>query len=150
MELTVQKRLAASVLKCSSKRVWFDETRLSDIKEGITKQDMRGLVARGFVQIKSPQGTSRGRAKLKLNQRRKGRQRGHGSRKGRATARLASKESWINRIRLQREFLNELREKKMLNNKGYRELYMKAKGGYFRSKRHVKLYIDEHNMILKK
>ena len=39
--------------------------------------------------------------------------------------------------------------KKMLDNEGYRELYLKAKGGYFRSKRHVKLYIDEHSMIKK-
>jgi large subunit ribosomal protein L19e len=149
MELTVQRRLASEVLGCSPKRVWFDETRLSDIKEAITKQDVRGLVAKGIVQMKRAKSNSRGRARFRQAQRRKGRQRGHGSRKGLASARGPEKAAWMARVRLQRAFLQELREKKLLANEAYRELYMKCKGGYFRSRRHVKLYIDEHSMIKK-
>src|SRR3989344_1805963 len=102
MELTVQRRLASEVLKCSPKRVWFDETRLSDIKEAITKQDIRGLVTKGLVQMKRPKSNSRGRARLRQAQRRKGRQRGHGSRKGVATARGPQKPARMARVRLQR------------------------------------------------
>ncbi len=150
MQLGVQRRLAASVLGCSPKRVWFDETRLSEVKEAITKQDIRGLIAKGLVQMKRARGISRGRARFRQEQRRKGRQRGHGSRKGLATARQSEKSAWIARIRLQRGFIRKLRDKDMITNVAYRELYMKSKGGYFRSLRHVKLYLDERNLITKK
>ncbi len=150
MQFTVQRRLAGEVLHCSPKRVWFDETRLGEIKEAITKQDIRGLIAKGLVQMKRARGISKGRARFRQSQRRKGRQRGHGSRKGSATARQSEKRAWIARVRLQRDFMKRLREKRLISNEAYRELYMKSKGGYFRSLRHVKLYLDEHNLITKK
>ncbi len=150
MQLTVQRKLASDVLKCSPKRVWFDETRMQDIKEAITRQDIRSLVASGVIQMKRAKGTSRGRARFFQAQRRKGRRRGLGSRKGLSTAREPAKKEWENRIRLQRDFLKQLREKQMLSHAAYRELYMKCKGGYFRSKRHVMVYLDERNLINKK
>lgn len=150
MQLTVQRKLAAAVLHCSPKRVWFDETRLGDIKEAITKQDVRGLIAGGLIQMKRARGISRGRARFRQTQRRKGRQRSHGSRKGLSTARQSPKLAWIARIRLQRQFIQELREKNLITNGTYRELYMKCKGGFFRSLRHVKLYLDERNLVIKK
>ena len=39
-----------------------------------------------------------------------------------------------------------LREKEIIEKKVYRDLYLKSKGGFFRSKRHLKLYIDEHGL----
>ena len=56
----------------------------------------------------------------------------------------------MNMIRKQRAFLQELKEKKMLSTKTYRMLYQKAKGGFFRSKNHIKLYINEQSLIEKK
>ena len=44
MKLDNQKRLAAQILKCSKKRVKFDPDRSSDIKESITKADIRNLI----------------------------------------------------------------------------------------------------------
>ena len=44
MELKVQKRLSAQVMGCSEKRVIFDPARLNDIKEAITKKDIKLLV----------------------------------------------------------------------------------------------------------
>ncbi len=146
MTLTVQKRLAASVMGCSKNRVWLDENRLDEIKEAITKADIRSLVSKGLIQEKPMKITSRGRARQKQIQKRKGRQKGHGSRKGRSTARLGRKEKWINTIRLQRMFLKMLRDKKAITPKIYKMLYMKSKGGFFRSKRHIKLYIEENKL----
>ena len=54
------------------------------------------------------------------------------------------------KIRIQRKFLAEIKEKKLLDSKTYRPLYLKAKGGFFRNKRHIKLYLEEHNLINKK
>ena len=56
----------------------------------------------------------------------------------------------MKKIRLQRKFLKELYNKEYLNPQIYRKLYNKAKGGFFRSKRHIKLYIDDNDLVVKK
>lgn len=149
MNLKVQKRIAAEILKCSPKRVYFDTESLDEIKEAITKEDLRGLISSGAIAKKSAQGVSRGRARQTLVQKRKGRQRNAGSIKGKIGARLPSKESWMNKVRLQREFLRELKTLGVIDKKTFRILYLKSKGGMFRSKRHLKLYIDEQGLALK-
>ncbi len=149
MRLTAQKRLAAQVMKCSPKRVQFDSTKLAEIKEAITKADIRGLVIDKFVVKKSARTPSKGRIRARAEQRRKRRQKGHGSRKGKPTSRLSKKDRWIKTIRIQRTFLRELKDKEYLDNKTYRMLYARSNGGFFRSKRHLKGYIEE-NKLLKK
>ena len=143
MKVNNQKRLAAQILKCSKKRIRFDPNRLSDIKEAITKVDIRGLIKDKVITKIPAKGVSRGRARKRLVQRRKGKQKGEGSRKGSRGARLPRKREWINKIRAQRELLKKLKEKKIIDDKLYRELYLKSKGGFFRSKRHIKLYLEE-------
>ena len=149
MELKVQKRLAANVLGCSPKRVSFNPEQLAEIKEGITKGDIRSLVKQGVITSVQKKGISRGRAKERQKQREKGRQRGHGSRKGSKNARLSLKRQWINRVRLQRDFLKSLRDKQIIGTTMYHTLYMKAKGGFFRSLRHLKLYMTENKLFEK-
>jgi len=144
MELKIQKRLAAGVLNCSEKRVWFDSNRLEEIKEAITKVDIRGLIDDNAIKRKAVKGVSRVRARKRILQRRKGRQKGFGSRKGKRTARLPKKEAWMDRIRAQRKLLKELRINKQINKKTYRDIYLKCKGGFFRSRRHIMLYLEEH------
>lgn len=146
MNLSTQRRLAAAVLKCSEKRVRFDEEALESISEAITKEDIRELVREGAITKVPVRGISRVRANKRLVQRRKGRQRGQGSNKGTRNARAPSKQVWMNRIRAQRKLLSELREKNEIDQTAYRELYKKAKGGFFRSRRHINLYIDENDM----
>jgi large subunit ribosomal protein L19e len=147
MELNVQKQLAAQVLKCSPKRVRFDQERLAEIKEGITKGDIRSLIKQGAIQGIQKQGISRLRAKERQSQRKKGRQRGHGSRKGSKNARLSQKGQWMDRVRLQRAFLKELKAKKLVETETYHTLYLKAKGGFFRSIRHMKIYMTENKLF---
>ncbi len=142
----MQKRLAAQVLKISKKKVSFDTSRLDDIKEAITKADIRGLIGEGTIFIRPHSEQSRGRARLQAAQKNKGRQQGVGSRKGKKTARTPAKRKWMNAIRLQRSFLNLLRENEIITNETYKSLYMKAKGGFFRSKRHIKIYIEERGL----
>ncbi|MBW2977782.1 50S ribosomal protein L19e [Candidatus Woesearchaeota archaeon] len=150
MKLNLQKRLAAQILKCSEKKIQFDVTRLSDIKEAITKADIKSLIFEKVIKKKPTKNTSKYRARKKAIQKRKGRQRGHGSRKGSKSARLPTKRVWINKIRLQRKFLKELKDKKIITPSIYQQLYMKAKGGFFRNKKHVKLYLEEHHLAKKK
>ena len=148
--LKAQKRIAAIVLKCSPQKVLFDTEKLSEIKEAITKQDIKTLISDGVIKRLKSNKQSKSRARVRATQRSKGRQRGQGSRKGKATARLSKKTRWVNRIRLQRDLLKKLRDDDSITKKIYRELYMKSKGGFFRSKRHIELYISEHSLISKK
>jgi large subunit ribosomal protein L19e len=150
MGVNVQKRLAGYILKTSRHNVRFDPQRLDDIKEAITKADIKSLIAEGAISVAHIQGTSKGSARKIKRQKRKGRQKGVGSRKGKAGARLPGKREWINRVRIQRGFLKELKDKKMLDSTTYNGLYLKVKGGFFRSKRHIKLYITEHKLVTEK
>ena len=53
------------------------------------------------------------------------------------------------KIRSLKAMLKVLRDKGMIETATYRNLYMKAKGGFFRSKRHLRLYVDEQGLIKK-
>ncbi|MBR9690900.1 50S ribosomal protein L19e [Candidatus Woesearchaeota archaeon] len=148
-QLKIQKRLAATHFKGSKKRVRFDPDRLEDVKEAITKYDVKALIKDGAITEVKKKGVSRGRARKRQEQKRKGRQKGQGLRKGKKTARLPKKQAWMQKIRVIRKFLKELKEKDLLTKQVFRDLYRKAKGGFFRSKRHVKIYITEKKLVNK-
>jgi large subunit ribosomal protein L19e len=147
MNLKNQKRIAAKLLKVGKTSVRFDPEKLSDIKEAITKLDMRGLIRDGAVKSKPIGSSSKGRLRKRLSQKRKGRQQGLGKRKGKKTARLSKKEEWMIKVRVQRTFIRELKDKNLISVRTYRQLYKKIKGNYFRSKNHIKLYVNENKLF---
>jgi large subunit ribosomal protein L19e len=113
MMLTIQRRLAAEVLNCAPKDVRFEEERLKEIKEAITKVDIRSLVKQGMISKVRKSEASRARAREIHKQKVAGKQKGQGSRKGTKKARGADKTEWINKVRSQRTLIRELREKKV-------------------------------------
>jgi large subunit ribosomal protein L19e len=141
-----QKRIAAGIFKCSPRKVAFNPEKIPEIKEAITKQDVKTLISDGLIRRVRSNYQSRSRARVRASQRSKGRQRGPGSRKGRASARLSGKSKWIARIRLQRVLLKELKVTKSISQSAYRDLYRKSKGGFFRSRRHMELYLTERGI----
>ena len=147
MKVKIQKRLASRVLKVGSKRVIFDTEKLSEIKEAITKKDIRNLVGKKTIKAKKEKGVSRVRARKTLIQKRKGRRKGAGSKKGKKGARLPRKKQWMVTVRTQRDLVKDLRDKSLLKKSDYGNLYRKIKGGFFRSRRHIKLYLEEHKLI---
>jgi len=142
--------MAAGILGVAAENVWFDTARLAEIKDAITKTDIKQLIRNGAVQIKTPNHQSRSRARVRNSQRQKGRQRGHGSKKGKTNARVNIKRSWITRLRVLRNYIKTLRDSDMIAKATYHDLYNKSKGGFFRNKRHIKLYVDEHELIQRK
>jgi len=149
MMLKLQKRLAADVMGCSPKRVVFDPSKLEDIKEAITKTDIRLLIGDGTISMLPKKGVSRGRAnKIKL-QKRRGLRRSAGSRKGKASARTPRKQAWVKKIRALRAFIAELREKELISPEDCKRVYMMAGGGFFRSIQHIKIFLTERDMWLK-
>ncbi len=147
MNLETQKRLAADILKVGTTRVFFDPARLAEIKEAITRGDIKKLIADLAIQEKPKKGNSRFRIRKNLLQKKKGRRAGPGSRKGKSHARSKVRLKWIRGIRVQRAFIKKLRDNKLITIPIYHDLYSKSKGGMFRSKRHIKLYLEEHKLI---
>ncbi len=147
VDLKNQKRVAASILKCGETRVWIDPNRLEDASDAITRSDVRTLIASGTIQAKQRKGVSRGRAEYVLEQKRKGRRRGQGSRRGKKTARKPSKERWIQAIRPIRRKLKELREEGKIDSKTYRRYYMKAKGGVFKNRPHLESHMRAEGVL---
>lgn len=146
MNLKVQKRIAADVFGVSTKKVKFDVNNLDKIKEAITKQDIKGLIKDKLITKIQDKGISRVRANYIRVQKIKGNRKGPGSRKGKATARFSDKDKWILKVRSLRNHLLNLKSKSKIDVKSSRLLYRKIKGGFFRNKGHLNLYISEHNL----
>ena len=64
--LDVQRRLAAQILKCGENRIKFDPDSLEDIKEAITKTDIRSLINNGLISRRRLHNTSRFWARKKI------------------------------------------------------------------------------------
>lgn len=148
--MKLQKRLAAGVLGCGVHRVRFSPAESEEIKKAITAFDIRRLVKKGIIGKRPEQGVSRVRARKRSVQRRKGRQSGHGSRKGTENARKSEKEKWVNSVRAQRNLLNRLKVSGLIAPDVFNMLYRKVKGGYFRSVNHIKIYLKDHKLFLRK
>ena len=133
--------MAAQILKCGENRVWMDPNRLEDIEDSITRADIRTLIASGTIAAAQKKGVSRGRARYVASQKAKGRRKGQGSRKGTANARKPRKEIWKQTIRPIRKRLKELRDSGKLSQRIYRNYYLKAKGGMFRSVSHLESHL---------
>jgi len=137
MDLKNQRRMAAEILDCGENRVWIDPNRTEDLADAITRADIRTAIESGTIKALPKAGISKGRTKYNRAQRKKGRQRGPGSRKGKAGARSPTKADWIQTIRPIRAELRQMRDSGTITKHVYREFYMKAKGGVFKSKAHL-------------
>ena len=147
--MNLQKRLAAQLMKCSPQRIVFDTSKLTEIKDAITKFDIRGLINKGVISRRPIQGISKFHARKIKVQKKRGRRKGCGSRKGTFAARADEKFILMNTVRAQRSFLKKLKSKKLVSTADCKTLYAKSKGGYFRSVQHMKLFINEQGLIKK-
>lgn len=151
MDLSLQKKLAAEVLGCSTKRVVFNPERLQDISAAITKEDIRKLISEGAIVKLQKKGISRARAKKIHIQKKKARRIGPGSKKGtRATRMGGQKRVWINKVRSQRRYIADLKEKGMITKETYKKVYSLISGGFFRSRKHIQIYLQDAGLLLKK
>ena len=146
-DLRNQRRMASTILKCGANRVWMDNDRIDEIAKAVTKEDIRVLIKGKAIKPKQFQGISRGRKKYIAQQKKKGRRRSHGSRKGAKYARLPRKERWIKTIRPLRRFLRTLRDSGKIEKSTYRLYYRKTKGGEFRNKRHLETHLISDGII---
>lgn len=130
-----KRRLIARYLGVGVERVWIDPEAVDEVMDVDTREDVLILLRRGVVKVKKIKGQ-----KHEVKERK----RGPGSRKGPKTSRMSKKELWMQRVRAQRKLLRYLRDKGLITSKQYRMLYMRVKGGMFRSKAHLLDYIKEN------
>ncbi|NOZ81573.1 MAG: 50S ribosomal protein L19e [Candidatus Micrarchaeota archaeon] len=147
MNLKSQKRLAARILKCGISRVRILPEAAEKVKAAITGSDIRKLISEGVIKKIKPKEAKRLETRKKLAQKKRGRRRGHGSRRGSKKARMGEKTEWLKKVRPQRRLLRELRDSGKISKKDYRKLYRMVKGGMFRSKKHLLMYINQHGLM---
>jgi large subunit ribosomal protein L19e len=150
MDLKNQRRMAAELLGCGENRIWIDPTRMEDVGEAITRNDIRALINSKAIKAKQKAGISRGRARYNQNQKKKGKRRGQGSRKGGKKARMPKKVAWMNTIRPIRSQLKDYRKQGRISPNDYRKVYRRAKGGMFKSKARLNAHLKSEGLLKKK
>ncbi len=147
MDLKSQKIMASKTMKCGKSRVWIDPTRIADVSDAITLADIRKLISDGVIRKLPEKGLSGFRTKKRAAQKAKGRRKGKGSRKGGAGTRLPKKKTWMKRIRAIRKLIRHLKDEGKIDNKTYRDVYVKSKSGFFRSKSHVMIHLERNGLL---
>ena len=131
MKLDTKKRLAAKTMSVGVGRIMFNNHRIDEIKEAITRQDIRDLVANRAIIIKE----NKGRKKIVKRKSR----RGHGKVKNKVNNR---KREYVLMVRKLRSYLNELKKQGKINSAEYIDLRKKIRNKIFKNKRHLKTSVN--------
>jgi large subunit ribosomal protein L19e len=147
-DLYLQKRLAADIANVGINNVKIPEENLDEIKDALTRSDIKKLIEDGKIVIEKKHGISNSRVKTRRKNRRiKGEGRRQGSKNGKKGARIEPRSMWINKIRKIREYIKWLRDNGIIDKHTYRLYYRKAKGGTFKSLSDVRNSLKQSGKI---
>ncbi len=130
MNLSKKKALAKRTFGVGEDRIVFVESRLNDIKEAITKQDIRDLRRDKAIIIKEKKGRKkvmRKRRRSKGNIRKKVRGR---------------KKNYVILTRKLRKYVSEMKNQEKISKEEVDDIRKKIRNKIFRSKSHLKEYTE--------
>ena len=136
MNLNKKKELAAKTLRVGKGRLQFKQENLNEIKEAITRQDIKQLNQEGIITIKPIKGR-------KKNVTRKHR-RGPGKIKMKVNKR---KQEYVKITRKLRAYAMSLRERGVLERELYKKIRNKIRMREFRSKAGMKDFLNAHEDV---
>ncbi len=126
MNLSKKRKLAKRTLNIGEDRLVFLESRLAEIKEAITKQDIRDLLSSGAIIIKERKGRrgvqkeksrSAGNVRKKIKKRKRG---------------------YIILTRKFRNYLKQLKTERKITKEKVKDIRKKIKNRYFKNMAHLK------------
>ncbi len=132
MQLNKKKELAARTLGVGKERVTFNLNRLAEIKEAITKQDIRDLLQSRAIIVKE----IHGRKKVEKRKRR----RGAGSIKKKVKF---GKRDYMTTTRRLRKLISRLRKVGNLSHENYLKLRKEIRSRNFKDAVHLKERLNE-------
>lgn len=130
MNLLKKKELAARMLKVGKKRIIFVKERVNEIKEAITKQDIRDLKNEGAIIVKEIKGSKRNIRKSK--------KRGPGKIRKSVNKR---KREYVVITRKLRKYLFEINKQGKISKEDFKDMRKKIRNRFFRTKSQIKEYI---------
>ena len=126
MNLLNKKKLAAKTLGVGMGRVEFNINRLEEIKEAITRQDIKDLVKGGAIKIKEPKGR---RKNIKRKQRR---------RTGKIKHKMKNrKQEYVKITRKLRRYIKSLKDQEKITKEKHIDLRKQIRNRIYKSKRHL-------------
>lgn len=126
MNLRNKKKLVARMLSVGTGRIAFDESRLSEIKESLTRQDIRDLIKSKAIKLKEKKG------KKKIIKRKTKRRKGK-----RKKIIKKRKTEYVILIRKLRKTLKNLKRADVITKEKYNDLRKKVRAKAFRSRAHL-------------
>jgi len=131
MNIRNKKLLATRTLKVGKERIVFVESRLGEIKEAITKQDIRDLQKDGAILIKEIKGRKTNSNKSK--------KRSTGNIRKKVNKR---KREYLILTRKLRRYVAEMKKQGKIKKDEFKEIRKKIRNRIYKSKAHLKLYIE--------
>jgi large subunit ribosomal protein L19e len=132
MNLKTRKELAARTLEIGKSRIVFLVSRIKDIKEAITKQDIRDLISDGAIVIKPVKG------RKKVEKRKN--KRSYGKIKKKVNKR---KERYVIMTRKLRKYVANMKEQGKLEREEILKIRKKIRNKDYKDLAHLKEYIGE-------
>jgi len=131
MNLTSKKELAARTLKVGKERIVFVVARLNEIKEAITKQDIKDLNKDGAILIKEIKGR-----KKKIKKKKK-----------RTTGKIRKKvntrkQDYVKLTRKLRKHVAELKKQGKLSSEEVKEIRKKIRNKQYKNKANLKARVE--------
>lgn len=129
MNLSKKKDLAVRALKIGKNRITFVKSRLEEIKEAITKQDIRDLKGEKAIIIKEIHGRKKGKKKKRKST---------GNIRKKVKTR---KKDYVTITKKLRAYVKELKNQGRLSLEEVKEIRKKIRNKNFKSKAHLREYI---------